>query len=54
MGTSDLKKVNLSMARLLTVVNERKKLRHEYRKFTEDVHIEFLKQNAQAQNNKKK
>lgn len=30
-GDSHLLKVRLSMARLLTVVNERKKLRNEYR-----------------------
>jgi hypothetical protein len=32
-------KVQLSMARLLTVVNERKKLRNEYRAFLEDKYI---------------
>jgi len=30
-GHDDMQKVNLSMARLLTVVNERKKLRGEFR-----------------------
>lgn len=35
-GHSDLLKVKLSMARLLTIVNERKKLRNEYRKHLED------------------
>jgi len=38
-GYSDLLKVRLSMARLLTVVNERKKLRNEYRKHLEDEYI---------------
>jgi len=38
-GNNDLTKVNLSMARLLTVVNERKKLRHEYRGFLENEYI---------------
>jgi len=35
-GHSDLVKVRLTMARLLTIVNERKKLRNEYRKHLED------------------
>ena len=39
-GNSNLIKVRLSMARLLTVVNERKKLRNEYRKYLEDQYIE--------------
>ena len=38
-GYDSLKKVNLSMARLLTIVNERKKLRNEYRKHLEDEYI---------------
>ena len=36
---SDLKKVRLSMARLLTVVNERKKIRSLYRAHLEDQYI---------------
>ena len=35
-GNDNLYKVRKSMARLLTVVNERKKLRNEYRKYLED------------------
>jgi hypothetical protein len=31
------------MARLLTIVNERKKLRNEYRKYLEDQYIEKKK-----------
>jgi hypothetical protein len=38
-GYTDLVKVRLSMARLLTVVNERKKLRNEYRRHLEDEYI---------------
>jgi len=38
-GYDHIKKVRLSMARLLTVVNERKKLRSEYRKLLEDEYI---------------
>jgi ribosomal protein L29 len=38
-GHSHLLKVRLSMARLLTVVNERKKLRNEYRSFLETQYI---------------
>ena len=38
-GHSDILKVKLSMNRLLTVVNERKKLRNEYRKHLEDEYI---------------
>ena len=38
-GNHDLIKVRLTMARLLTVVNERKKLRGEYRKTLEDGYI---------------
>lgn len=38
-GSDNLVKVRLSMARLLTVVNERKKLRNEYRKLLEDEYI---------------
>ena len=42
-GHSDLIKVRLSMARLLTVTNERKKLRNEYRKHLEDQYIAMKK-----------
>mgnify|MGYP001609490336 CR=1 FL=1 len=35
-GHADILKVRLSMSRLLTIVNERKKLRGEYRKILED------------------
>ncbi len=38
-GHNDLTKVALSMARLLTVVNERKKLRNEYRIHLENEYI---------------
>jgi len=38
-GFSDILKVKLSMARLLTVVNERKRLRNEYRRHLEDEYI---------------
>jgi len=38
-GHDDIQKVNLSMARLLTVVNERKKLRGEFRAQLEDRYI---------------
>lgn len=34
-GSSQLLKVRLSMARLLTIVNERKKIRNEYRRHLE-------------------
>ena len=36
---NNIKKVRLSMSRLLTVVNERKALREKYRKFLEDQYI---------------
>ena len=36
---NDIKKVNLGMARLLTVVNERKRLRNLYRAHLEDQYI---------------
>lgn len=42
-GEDQLLKVRLSMARLLTVVNERKKLRALYRQKLEDDYIESLK-----------
>jgi hypothetical protein len=55
-GYSDLVKVRLSMARLLTVVNERKKLRNEYRRHLEDQYIAAKKEEEakaiQAQNEK--
>jgi hypothetical protein len=38
-GHDNMTKVQLSMARLLTVVNERKKLRNEYRAHLEDKYI---------------
>lgn len=38
-GHNDLTKVSLSMARLLTVVNERKKLRSEFRIHLENEYI---------------
>ena len=47
-GYSDLVKVRLSMARLLTVVNERKKLRNEYRRHLEDEYIAKKKEEEQA------
>lgn len=36
------------MARLLTVVNERKKLRNEYRKHLEDEYIDLAKSKEKA------
>jgi large subunit ribosomal protein L47 len=42
-GYDHLKKVRLSMARLLTVVNERNKIRREYRMHLEDQYIEKKK-----------
>ena len=41
-------KVKQSMARLLTVVNERKKLRNEYRKHLEDEYIARKKAEEKA------
>ena len=38
-GDDNLVKVRLSMSRLLTVTNERKKIRNEYRKHLEDTYI---------------
>ena len=43
-GKHDIKKVSLSMARLLTVVNERKRLRSQYRIFLEDEYIRKVKE----------
>ena len=42
-GYSELVKVRLSMTRLLTIVNERKKVRNEYRKHLEDEYIQSKK-----------
>ena len=42
-GHADLTKVNLSMARLLTVVNERKRLRVQYRQHLENQYIQEQK-----------
>jgi hypothetical protein len=42
-GHNDLVKVRQSMSRLLTVVNERKKIRNEYRKNLEDEYIKKMK-----------
>lgn len=42
-GYDNLFKTRKSMARLLTVVNERKKLRNEYRKHLEDRYISIKK-----------
>jgi large subunit ribosomal protein L47 len=47
-GYSELVKVRLSMARLLTIVNERKKLRNEYRKHLEDQYIQKKKDEEKA------
>ena len=38
-GWNNIQKVNLSMKRLLTIVNERKKLRNEYRTYLEQQYI---------------
>ena len=38
-GHNDMTKVRLGQQRLLTVVNERKKIRNEYRKHLEDSYI---------------
>jgi len=46
-GHNDLTKVSLSMARLLTVVNERKKLRAEYRIHLENQYIASKKEEEQ-------
>ena len=43
-GKNDLKKVNLTMSRLLTVVNERKRLRAQYRIHLEDEYIRKVKE----------
>ncbi len=47
-GYSDLVKVRTSMARLLTIVNERKKLRNEYRRHLEDEYISLKKSEEQT------
>jgi ribosomal protein L29 len=38
-GPERIVKVRLSMARLLTVVNERKRLRNEYRRILEERYV---------------
>lgn len=43
-GHNDLKKVKLSMARLLTVTNERRRLRSQYRMHLEDEYIKKIKE----------
>lgn len=43
-GKNDIKKVRLSMARLLTIVNERKRLRNQYRMHLEDTYIAKIKE----------
>jgi hypothetical protein len=43
-GFNDLTKTKLSMSRLLTVVNERKRVRGEYRKHLEDEYVAQKKQ----------
>ena len=48
-GHSDIIKVKITMARLLTVVNERKKLRNEYRKILEDEYIAKKKEEEAAE-----
>lgn len=57
-GYSDIIKVRLSMSRLLTIVNERKKLRNEYRRHLEDEYISKKKAEEQttldAENEKRK
>lgn len=47
-GSSELLKVRASMARLLTIVNERKKLRNEYRRHLEDEYIQKKKAEEKA------
>jgi large subunit ribosomal protein L47 len=47
-GHDHLFKTRKSMARLLTVVNERKKIRNEYRKYLEDQYIEKCKAEEEA------
>ena len=47
-GFAELLKVRLSMARLLTIVNERKKLRNEYRRHLEDEYIASKKAEEKA------
>ena len=43
-GHNDVKKVQLSMKRLLTIVNERKRLRSLYRMHLEDEYIKKVKE----------
>lgn len=47
-GKNDLKKVQLSMARLLTIVNERKRLRSQFRMHLEDQYIQRVKERQYA------
>jgi len=47
-GRNNLYKVRKSMARLLTVVNERKKIRNEYRRHLEDSYIQTKKAEESA------
>jgi ribosomal protein L29 len=42
-GYNDIRKVRLGMARVLTVVNERKKLRSLYREHLENEYIKLKK-----------
>lgn len=47
-GDDNLVKVRLSMSRLLTIVNERKKIRNEYRMHLEDTYIKERKEEEAA------
>lgn len=47
-GYNNMLKVRLSMSRLLTVVNERKKLRNEYRRSLEDEYIKKKKEDERS------
>lgn len=48
-GPAHLFKVRLSMARLLTVVNERKKIRNDYRRHLEAEYINEKKQEEEKE-----
>lgn len=48
-GKNDIKKVHLSMTRLLTIVNERKRLRSQYRIHLEDEYISKVKERQFAE-----
>jgi len=50
-GNDHLFKVKKSMARLLTVVNERKKIRNEYRRYLESEFIDTKKSEEKEINN---